>query len=414
MSPLNRKILPALILALFAYGAQGAGFQLMEQNASGLGNAYAGSAAVAENASTVFYNPAGMTTLGKGNFSAGINAVRPGFTFADGGTTGPGANVFHGSGNGGDAGSWAALPNGYGVWALNDDWYAGIGVGAPFGLKTQYNDTWFGAFQSVKFDIQTVNVNPSLAWRINDTVSLGFGVNWQQFKAQYMARTAAFGGAPLGLLATYKLDDATWGWNAGVTISPNLATRYGIAYRASMKYDLSGTLSVPNAAISLAAKARLEEPDSWIFSVVHQYDDHWELLGDLSWTGWSKIKKINLVTPLATSTLDLEFRDAWRLALGANYRLNEAWKLKLGMAYDQSPVHQAGYRPASLPDNDRTWFSIGAQYKVSPQSMIDVGYAYLYLKDPTTNNRTDPTRGNLVGTFSDYGHVAGVQYSYRF
>ena len=128
------RVLPAALLALASGTASAAGFQLLEQNASGIGNAYAGSAAVAENASTIFYNPAGMTQLQAREVSAGLSLVRPSFKFSD-----QGSQTGTLTGNAQDAGDWAALPNAYLSWALNKDVYVGVGMGAPFGLVTEYN-----------------------------------------------------------------------------------------------------------------------------------------------------------------------------------------------------------------------------------------------------------------------------------
>ncbi len=143
MEPINNsmKLIPALLLVAFSSVASASGFQLMEQNASGIGNAYAGSAAVAEDASTIYFNPAGMTQLKEREISGGISAVGPSFHFHDQGSS---VGALAGSGDGGNAGGWAAIPNGYLSWALNKDLYVGVGVGAPFGLKTEYDDPWLG------------------------------------------------------------------------------------------------------------------------------------------------------------------------------------------------------------------------------------------------------------------------------
>ena len=136
------KLIPALMLVAFSGAASASGFQLMEQNASGIGNAYAGSAAVADNASTIFFKPAGMTQLQAREFSVGISAVDPSFTIDNKGSR---VGFLAGTGDGGNAGGWAFIPNGYLSWAINKDLYVGIGFGAPFGLKTEYDDRWLGA-----------------------------------------------------------------------------------------------------------------------------------------------------------------------------------------------------------------------------------------------------------------------------
>ena len=163
------KLIPALLLVAFSGSASASGFQLLEQNLSGLGNAYAGSAAVAENASTIYFNPAGMTQLQDREVSGGLAAIGPSFKFKDEGSQ---VGALAGAGNGGDAGGWAAVPNGYVSWALTKDVYVGLGIGAPFGLKTEYDDLWVGAAQATMFEVKTFNINPSVAYRLNDKVSV--------------------------------------------------------------------------------------------------------------------------------------------------------------------------------------------------------------------------------------------------
>jgi hypothetical protein len=163
------RAIPAVLACLASGYAAASGFQLFEQNASGIGNSYAGSAAVAENASTVFYNPAGMTQLEGKNISAGVSAIHTSYKFTNGASTG--TNNLLAFGNGNDAGGTGYVPNGYFTMPVAKDLYFGLGIGAPFGLQTDYRDPWMGASQSIKFEVKTVNINPSIAYRANDTVS---------------------------------------------------------------------------------------------------------------------------------------------------------------------------------------------------------------------------------------------------
>ena len=421
----NLKLIPALCMGLFASYASASGFQLIEQNASGLGNAYAGSAAVAENASTIFYNPAGMTQLKDREISGGLVAVGTSFKFSDNGSsTGSLA------GNGGDGGGWGFIPNAYMSWAMNKDLYLGVGFGAPFGLKTEYSSPWAGAAQSTLFDIKTYNINPSIAYRVNQAFSIGGGLNWQRMTADYgrqVGVASVFALSPLKL----NLEGDSWGWNVGGLFTLSPATKVGVSYRSAVSYDLTGNINVtgPNAGLNTlgtsAAKASVKLPDTFILSGTHQLSNKWQMLGDLSWTGWSSIPKIDVIRTSGTrsgetaQTLDTDFRDTWRVAVGANYQYTDAIKLKFGVAYDQTPVKGAATRLVSLPDNDRTWFSAGAQWTPSKGSTLDFGVSYLYLKDATIdNNQTnvDPTknRGRVTGTYNDSAWLLGVQYSMAF
>lgn len=425
----------AAVLALVGTGTvHGAGFQLLEQNASGLGNAYAGSAAISENASTIFFNPAGMTYLPGIHVSAGVAGIRPSFKFSNDGTTGPGG--LRGSGpDGGDAGSWGALPNAYISWQLAPDWYAGLGIGAPFGLMTEYeDDDWAGRYHSKKFEIRSVNINPSIAWRINDRLSVGAGINWMYLDAKF-SRAAPFVLPGVGFLgdldATVDVKGDGWGWNAGVIYQLDARTRIGFSYRSQVRIDADGDTTVSNQSVtnplalarlrtmSADAATSVKLPDTAVLSIVHQLNDRWQLLGDISWTGWSSIKALDIENTgnaaIRSDNLDLRFRDTWRIALGANYRFNEKWTLKGGLAWDQAPIRSAHYRPTSLPDKDRYWVSIGAQYAATDRTKIDIGYTHLFIRNTGIDNATDPVaKGVVRGTYRSNANIVGVQVSHRF
>ncbi|HTH39160.1 MAG TPA: outer membrane protein transport protein [Rhodocyclaceae bacterium] len=421
------KLIPALVATAFAGTASAAGFQLLEQNASGIGNAYAGSAAIADNASTIFFNPAGMTQLQDREYSVGLTAIQPSFKFKDEGSSSTG--FLANAGNGTDAGQLGLVPNAYLSWAYSPDLKFGIGAGAPFGLMTKYNNPWIGGAQSVSFDVKTYNINPSVAYRVNDTVSIGGGLNWQRLEAEYKRIAAVSSAALSATTLKLTLDDEAWGWNVGALFKLSQETKLGLSYRSRIKYDATGKLDASGpAAAGLAAagqlsnaRASIELPDTFIASLTHQLNDRWELLGDISWTGWSSIPKIDIIrtsgsqSGTVAQTLDTEFRDTWRVAVGGTYKYNDAWKIKLGVAYDQTPVKGDATRLVSLPDNDRIWLSVGGQWKASKNSTLDFGLAYLYLKDAKiNNNQAAAGRAQIVGTYEDSGWILGAQYSANF
>lgn len=436
------RLIPALLAVAFSGAASASGFQLMgEQSASSLGNAGAGSAAVAENAGTIFYNPAGMTELGRGSVSAGLVAVKTSFEFNNDGSITPGL-----TGDGGNGGNWGVVPNAYGSWQLAKDWYIGLGIGAPFGLKTKYDEPWIGSAHSNEFDIKTININPSIAWRAADWVSLGAGVNWQRIDATYKRAAGVAASprvtncaavpptSPLFPAAVpcqsgvkLEMDDDAWGWNVGALFKPAAQTKIGVSYRSKIKYTANGDVSVSgpspvvNAGGSSNVKADIDEPDTFILSLSQGIGDKWEVLADVSWTGWSSIPYLDIVrtsgrlSGQTAQTLNTKFDDAWRFALGANYKLDEAWKLRFGIAYDQTPVPSAEYRLVSLPDNDRTWFSAGFQWKPAKDMALDVGAAYLYLRDSDINNDLRAEGKGLVkGTYDASGWLIGTQFSMFF
>lgn len=432
---------------LFGGGAHAAGFALMEQNASGLGNAYAGQAAAAEDASTIFFNPAGMTHLPGRQVVVGGNFIRPITEFSDKGSTSPSLPppappLGHAlGGDGGDAGDLAFVPHGYLSWeVVPSTLWVGVGVGVPFGLKTDYDKDWVGRFHGTKSEVKTININPSIAWKPNETISLGFGLNAQKFDAELAnatSYTAAIlaGGGPFvpGLegIATVEGDDWGFGWNAGILLNLSSHTRVGIAYRSKIEFDLDGKVKFDNRPPALAAalpdggiKADLELPESFSIGVSHQVTPKVQLLADYTWTGWDSIQDISIYrdSGAGLTRLELNMEDSWRVGLGLNYQLSDAVKLRFGVAYDRSAIHEG--RTPRLPDEDRLWLALGAQWKTSKQMAIDIGYAYITAQgDASVNlsNFATPTagfanapRGDLRGDYDAKVHILGVQARYAF
>ncbi|UCV04072.1 transporter [Dechloromonas denitrificans] len=396
MNKMTLRILPALLLAAFSGAASAAAFQLWEQNASGLATAYAGSAAVADNAGTVFFNPAGMTQLTGFQLSAGVAGVGPSYEFRNEGSTGP---LLGSGGNGGNAGGWAAVPNAYLSWQVAPQVFLGLGISSPFGLQTKYDDSnWVGRSYSLKSEIKTVNYNPSIAYRLNDKVSLGFGINYQTIDAELTSAGARLKG-----------DDAAWGWNAGALFTLSPAMRVGVSYRSAIDYTLEGTA---NGVMPVKADVKL--PDTFILSVWQQVSDRWEAMGDLSYTRWNTIKSLDVFSrnsgALASSEA-FNYKNSWRFAWGAAYQASNALKLKFGIAYDRTPVTDND-RSARVPDNDRVWLSLGGQWNAGSYGKVDLGYAYLYAKDPSVAQLKQTT--TLRGSYDVSAHVVGVQYSVGF
>ena len=430
----------SLSLASLSSLAYGAGFNLLEQSNSGLGNAYAGSAAIAENASTIYYNPAAMMKLDGLNISGGVSAIGPSFKFTDDQhSTVPLAlagKVPHG-GNGGEAGGWALVPNLYASYKINEKIAVGLGISVPFGLKTEYDDNWVGRYHSRSFDIKTININPSVAFKLTQGVSLGLGLNVQHIQATYKKATPVpiphpVTGQIIGVTngdVKTKVSNTGVGFNVGLLFEPSDDTRIGISYRSRIKHkakgdtDLDFTVLNPATGAPMSihrssdAAATVSLPDLAILSGYTRLNDKWELLGDISWTGWSSIPKLTIENKtLPTASLNLRFKDSWRVAVGANYQLNDSWKLKGGLAWDQSPVRSTENRPASLPDKDRFWLSFGVQYKPATNTTIDVAYTHLFASKAKVNNTNDDIAkyGRLSGSYKADANVIGIQVSHRF
>jgi long-chain fatty acid transport protein len=443
----------AAALSSFAGVAAGGGFQLIEQNASGLGNAYAGQAAAAEDASTIYFNPAGMTRLpGRQAVFAG-HLIKPSAKFDNTATTPAvstvtGTGPFALNGEGGDAGDLVFVPNTYVSWQLTDRIFAGLGISAPFGLKTEYDSNWMGRFHALNSEVRAINVNPALALKVSDSLSIGVGVNWQKFDGEltkavnysFIASAGGLPGVPAMSEGSNKIeaDDTAWGWNVGVLLKLGPNTDVGISYRSKMSYTLSGNVSffdrpaavqaalaipaVANQAGDSPVTADLQLPDTASFAVKHRVGN-WDILGDVTWVGWSSLDALRIVRNNGSLLEETPFnwRDTWRFGLGVNYRSPGPWTLRFGVAYDQTPTNDT-FRNPRVPDESRTWLAVGAQYRISKDGAIDVGYAHLFFDDARIDMSGPPVitpaqaagRGMLRGNFDAKVDILSIQYRHIF
>lgn len=380
-----------------------AGFALVEQNASGLGNAYAGQAASAQDASTIFFNPAGMTLLPDSQVVMAGHLIKPQAEFSGS------SNI--GGGNGGDAGGLAIVPNAYYAFRLTPDVHVGVGVNAPFGLKTEYDSTWAGRTQGIKSELKTINLNPSIAWKANESLSLGAGFSIQY--AQSTLTNATNAANPPTSVGEVKGDDYSWGFNLGALWQVNEATRIGLAYRSEVDHTLKGQLKINGVTTVDPIYANLVLPDSASLSLFHKLSPSWELLADVTWTGWSDFSELRVVNSAGgTVTVTPEnWSDSYRYSVGANYRMSDKITLRTGVAYDETPVSDA-FRTARVPDESRTWLAFGAQYRLSSNSALDFGYAHLFVKDAQINKIESGV--TLAGEYDASVDILSAQFTHNF
>lgn len=450
--------------ALAAGHALSAGFALQESSGSGVGNAFSGGAAAAEDASTIWSNPAGMSKLDRMQMVLGLDIVTPSFKFRDGGSAAAAFQPL--GGTGGDAGSVNYVPNAYFAVPINKQFSFGVGMSAPFGLVTEYDQDWIGRFQGVKSDIKTINVNPAMSWRVNDQFSIGAGVSWQKIDATFTSQVnysaalaqaagiaAAQGLIPAALVPTIIAatpgleshtdvsgDDSAWGWNIGMLYDITPSTRIGAHYRSSIKYRITGNVSIDNPAlptlppalapvVGLLANnvnavlanggiyADVKLPDIVNVSLFSKIDPKWDVMGDVQFTRWSTIKDLTFVrtTGAVLQSTPENFDDAWRVSVGANYHYNDQWMFRGGFAWDQTPVNTTD-RTVRLPDDDRYWFSIGAQYKWNSNLKFDGGFTYIYANkaDISQNAGSQAASGFVKGNYDVSATIFALQMTYTF
>lgn len=448
---LKSRLSAAVLLALGSSAASAAGFALIEQSVSNMGTAYAGGAAHAVDTSTLFFNPAGMTRLEGTNASAGLQLILPRAEFKDKGATfspalggGP-----IGGGDGGDAGSLAAVPHTYITHQLNDKTWVGFAVNAPFGLTTEYDSDWVGRYHAVKSAIKTVNLNPSIAYKVNDQFSLSAGVSAQFLDAELTnaidfasLNAALLGGAlPLGApgsadgMVEVTGDSWGFGFNLGVLFEPTDSTRIGMHFRSEVEHDVKGKADFSGAAQPMVAaavggtmfadtgvSADVTLPASFSLSVFHQVNRNLALMADYTWTGWSSIPELRFdfdsAQPDGVTTFN--WKDTNRFAVGAEYKPdNTSWTYRFGLAFDETPVDEDHFRTPRLPDEDRVWLSIGAGFQLNKNTRLDIGYAHLFMDNPSLNKTATPgsedfLRGSVAGTYEFSVDIIAAQLEMRF
>lgn len=421
-----RKISAALVSCFFSVGAQAAGFALIEQSASGLGNAFAGAAASAEDASTIFFNPAGMIYIQGNQVVGALHLINPNAYFNDDDSTG--GTLRTKGGEGGDLGDLAFVPNFYYVHDVSEGFKAGVGINAPFGLKTEYDDDWMGRFHAVKSELKTVNINPSIAFKPTDNLSLGFGVSamWAQAELTRAVNYVTRGEGSVKI----KGDDWGFGFNAGAILQVTDATRVGLAYRSKVNQHLDGDVKfqrpdtgIPavNAALAAATPngdvtADLTLPETLSLSVFSQVNDAWDVMADVTWTHWSRFQELKVMRDSGAVLTNVEenWHNTMRYSIGANYKYSDSLKLRVGVAYDEEAI-PTDTRTARIPGNDRTWVALGAAWQVNPNTKLDIGYAHLFIRDAKIDdNQTSTFNGRLKGEYDGSVDILSAQVTYSF
>ena len=449
-------------MALSPIVVQASGFALLEQSASRLSTAFAGSGVAADDATSMFFNPAGMGRLEQAQLIGLTSGIEITSQFRDSGSTAAFGQPLGGSG--GDAGDWNLVPGAYLAVPFGDRFSVGLGINAPFGLKLVYDDGWAGRFQALRSEIQTLNVNPSLAMRVNDRLSIGAGINYQRLQAeltnavnysavvaqgvqQLVARGQLPAAAAPGVIAAnlglegdarVRGDDTGWGYNVGVLFDASATTRIGLSYRSTIDYDVGGTVTFtppstvsnpigaaivaaagsPGAALaSGSVSVDLKLPASALLSLQQQIGEKLTLLGDIGWTGWSTVQELRVVrdTGVTVSVTPERWRDVMRYALGASYEFSPRFTLRAGTAYDNTPVPDATRTPR-LPDTDRIWVTTGARWQPTDSLVLDFGYAHLFSKTVPLNQNAGNTAasGLLVGEQESDIDIVTAQLVYRF
>jgi len=351
-----------------------------------------------------------------------LHVIRTTGDFNDEGSTSGGTFAPLGD-EGPDAGDTAFVPNLFFTTSLTPDIKVGLGISAPFGLKTEYDDNeWMGRFQADKSEVKTINFNPSIAFKVNQRVSLGFGVNAMRAEAT-LTRAVNFGPAGPGSVEI-KGDDWGFGFNMGAILQATKDTRFGVAYRSKVKQRVKGDAKfdrpalVPNAgpAADGDIKAAVDLPESLALSAFSHVNSKWDVMADVTWTRWSRFEelRINRKDGSLLSLTPENWENTMRYSIGATYHYSGSIKLRGGLAYDEEAIKDE-FRTARIPGNDRKWVTLGASYQLSPTAAFDVGYAHIFVSGADIDDdQLAEGNGRLTGEFKGSADILSVQYTHNF
>ena len=445
-----KKSAAALVLTGVAAAvstAFAAGFQLTEQSSLGAGRAYAGAGIVGDDLSAVHYNPAGMTLLDGTRFQAG--GVWIGLNADFKGNKGE-------SENGRLKGQM--IPAGYVTHQVNDKVWLGFAMTVPFGMGTEYSRDWKYANRGTSAKIYTFDMNPSIAYKVSDFISVGAGVSVQYAKAELGMRMDAQPGVSLAH-GKVEADSWDWGYNLGVMITPNDKLRFGLAYRSAIEHNadgdvkltgvnttLLGALMGPFSPLAgslegtmLGTAATIKTPDTVMLTGTWEATDKLRLSGLVRWANWSNFDDLTLnndvpaglssvlgslnnpmlnqiVGGMKEVTIENKWQDTWLFSVGADYRINDAFTIRGGLAYETSPIDDQSTRMAVIPDTDRVWFSLGGSWYATQDLQFDIGATYLMgVGDKDLYSDLKSKGGKKVGKYDSLdAYLLGVQMQYRF
>jgi long-chain fatty acid transport protein len=343
-----------------------------------------------------------------------------------------------------DAAEDVLLPALSGAWVVNDQIRLGLGVNVPFGLETRYSDNWIGRYHAIDSKLETVNINPVLAWKINDKLTVAGGFQAQHANATLsnaidMGTIASAQGVPGAVpgstaqdsFAELEGDDWGYGYTLGLLYEPRPGTRLGTAYRSKVSHTLEGEVEFEHKSVgqivsglsgqfkNTDVKADLDTPETWSFGAYHEFNKKWAIMAEAAWTRWSRFEelRIRFENPVQDDNVTVEdWDDTWFYALGITWMPLEAWAFKVGVAHDESPISRETRTPR-IPANDRTWLALGAHWQLTPAIGLDGGYTHIWVEDSSLDlEPMDPedVRGSLSGEYENRIDIATLQVTYTF
>jgi len=422
--PPFRALIFVLSAGAFPLTAYANGLAINEQSASSAGVAYAGRASSALDASTVYGNPAGLSKLKRTEVSGGFAVVSAKVDITDVQSSASGSND-------GDSVPLITVPFGYFSTPLNEDFTFGMGVYVPHGLVNDYERDFQGRYHGSYSLVKVVTLQPTLAYRINERVTIGGGPTINRIEGD-LRNNLATGALNAGKDTQIQIkgDDTALGYNIGLMVDLSDATTWGLTYHSKVDYHLTGHTQVSDSPglFGLDGKYKTSMdatlPESVNTSFTHRFNERWTGYIGSTWTRWSRLPKLEaknqgvpaLGQQLGFGTLgeELNWHDTLSIAVGASYQLDKQWVLRAGFAYDPSPTSNAD-REVRIPVGNRRSLTLGAGYSPNADVTLDLAYGYLW------ENSSSVSQENASGLqpaysakYKNSANALAAQLTYRF
>ena len=329
-----------------------------------------------------------------------------------------------------DAGETTAVPNLFYAGDISKNARFGFGITSPFGFDNEYSPNWVGKYHAIKSELETLEVNPTIALRVNDAVNLGFGLTVVNADAEFTRAELVDDPGTTSVdnrdnrLSRITGDDTAVGYTFGITAGDK-DSRIGFGYRSRVELELDGEIEIPSdtlpdgtpagdviPAVSQDVDVDFTLPATAHISGFKKINDKFDLLATIRWTQWSDFDEVEFnydgaIPDDAFANEDASqqhnWEDSYTFSIGGNYRPNERWILRAGYARDASPIRSAADRTATIPDRDREWLTIGGSYQATSRARIDFSFAHVRTESGDINQ----SRTVDVGTITQESILRG-------
>ena len=405
----------ALITSISS-NANAGGYSTYLYSTSGLGNAYSGSTTGSHDVSDVFFNPAVTAGKDKSEVITSLSYLRLAID-PDNISSSSALGKAPGS-ESRNIGTQKLVPALYFSSPINNKMAFNLAITSPFGLETRYKKNSPGRFRALNSSISTLNLNPSLAYKLTDDLSFGAGLVAQYYTANLTKETFTGQASPVTGLATVDGSDWGYGYNFGLKYDISKDLKVGLGYRSKIDYKLKGNVDVNDNLYSSKFKAKTTTPESMSLGVAYNVNSDLQIVADSTWTRWSRLKKLDVVAQnaLLSNSTQFNWNDSYLNSVGANYALNKNNLLRTGLAYEREAINNRNREPR-VPSSDKYWITAGLNHKLGDGFEVDLAYVHQIYKTAKINIAdygTNGVEGSVTGKYKTSVDVVSVALKKQF